>query len=77
MDSPSVIPSSEPHRSMGEILSSMDQGLPQSVSGPEQCVEKPMNKHSSSNVNNKRSALWGRSTVSCFVSFLINLSCSV
>ncbi|KAM7502418.1 hypothetical protein LguiB_001322 [Lonicera macranthoides] len=62
MDSTSVIPSSEPHRSMGEILSSMDQGLPQTVSGPEACVEKPMNKHSSSNVNNKRSALWGRST---------------
>ncbi|CAL5434049.1 unnamed protein product [Camellia sinensis] len=61
MDSPSIVPGSESHRSMGEILSAMDQGLPQSV-GPESCVEKSMNKLTNSTPNVKRSTFWGRST---------------
>jgi hypothetical protein len=60
-ETPSVLPGGELHRSMAEILSSMDQVIPQAVSiGPELFVEKHINnKHSSSNV--KRSTLWGRS----------------
>ncbi|KAK3000136.1 LOW QUALITY PROTEIN: hypothetical protein RJ639_022992 [Escallonia herrerae] len=56
----SILPCSELHQSMGEMLSSMDQGLPQSVSGPEACVEKPVSKLTGSNLNVKRSTFWGR-----------------
>ncbi|KAF8403647.1 hypothetical protein HHK36_011751 [Tetracentron sinense] len=58
-----VLPASESYRSMGEILCSVDSGLPLPVSGPELCVEKAMSKLSGSNLNVKRSAFWGRSTV--------------
>ena len=66
VDSPSILPSNDVHRSMGEILSSMNKGLPQSVVGAESCGEKSMNKLTSSAVNVKRSTLWGRSTVSLY-----------
>ncbi|KAK2998547.1 hypothetical protein RJ639_024254 [Escallonia herrerae] len=56
----SILPSSESHQSMREMLSSMDQGLPQSVSGSEACVEKPVSKLTGSNLNVKRSTFWGR-----------------
>ncbi|PSR86775.1 Rho GTPase-activating protein [Actinidia chinensis var. chinensis] len=62
MDSPSILTSNDAHRSMGEILSSMNKGRPQSVVGAESCGEKSMNKLTSPAVNVKRSALWGRST---------------
>ncbi|GFZ20625.1 Rho GTPase activation protein (RhoGAP) with PH domain-containing protein [Actinidia rufa] len=62
MDSPSILTSNDVYRSMGEILSSMNKGLPQSVVGAESCGEKSMNKLTSSAVNVKRSTLWGRST---------------
>ncbi|XP_057479282.1 rho GTPase-activating protein 7-like [Actinidia eriantha] len=62
VDSPSILPSNDVHRSMGEILSSMNKGIPQSVVGAEACGEKSMNKLTSSAVNVKRSTLWGRST---------------
>ncbi|XP_028054050.1 rho GTPase-activating protein 7-like isoform X2 [Camellia sinensis] len=62
MDSISIVPFNESHRSMGEIMSSMDQGLPQSVVGAESCVEKSMNKLTSSTLNVKRSTFLGRNT---------------
>ncbi|XP_047330294.1 rho GTPase-activating protein 7 [Impatiens glandulifera] len=49
---------SEAHRSMGEILSSMDQGLPQALLGPE--LSKPSSKLSSPSLNLKKSTFWGR-----------------
>ncbi|CAL5354000.1 unnamed protein product [Camellia sinensis] len=63
MDSISIVPFNESHRSMGEIMSSMDQGLPQSVVGAESCVEKSMSKLTSSTLNVKRSTFLGRNTV--------------
>ncbi|KAA8549980.1 hypothetical protein F0562_001663 [Nyssa sinensis] len=61
METPDIFPSSESHRSMGEILASMDRGLPQSVSGIESCAEKSISKPMSSNLNVKQSTFWGRS----------------
>ncbi|KAL6976631.1 hypothetical protein U1Q18_025418 [Sarracenia purpurea var. burkii] len=58
---------SESHLSMGEILSSMSHGPPQSVVEPEPYVEMSMNKHISSTLNVKRLTFWGRSSVSCSV----------
>ncbi|XP_058196402.1 rho GTPase-activating protein 6-like isoform X3 [Rhododendron vialii] len=60
VDSLSILHASESHRSMGEILSSMDQGQPQSVVGAESCVEKSMNRLTSPTQNVKRSTFWGR-----------------
>nr|XP_027102572.1 rho GTPase-activating protein 7-like isoform X1 [Coffea arabica] len=51
---------SEPQRSMGEILSSMDHGIPQSISGPESSGEKASGKLSASSANVKKSTFWGR-----------------
>lgn len=48
-------------RSMGEILSSMEPGKSLSVSGLESSSEKTSR---GSSLNTKRSAFWGRSTVS-------------
>uniref|UniRef100_A0A5B7AVZ7 Putative rho GTPase-activating protein 7 isoform X1 n=1 Tax=Davidia involucrata TaxID=16924 RepID=A0A5B7AVZ7_DAVIN len=61
METPDIFPGSESHRSMGEILASMDPELPQLVSGPESCAEKSISKPTSSNLNVKRSTFWGRS----------------
>ncbi|KAA8544615.1 hypothetical protein F0562_022614 [Nyssa sinensis] len=61
METPDNLPSSESHRSMGEMLASMDSGLPQSVSGPQSSAEKSISKTTSSNHNVKRSTFWGRS----------------
>lgn len=52
------------YRSMGEILSSMDPGLPTPVSGTETSAEKSANKSKNSNLISKRSTFWGRSNVS-------------
>lgn len=62
MDSPSISPAGESHRSMGEILSTMDMGLPLSLAGPESPVEKPIGKLTGSNHNAKRSTFWGRNS---------------
>lgn len=51
---------SEPQRSMGEILSSMDHGIPQSISGPESSGERAAGKLSASSANVKKSTFWGR-----------------
>ena len=64
MDSPSILPAVESQRSMGEILASMDPGIPLPVSGVELGPEKAIGKLTSSNPNGKRSTFWGRSTVS-------------
>ena len=61
---------SEPQRSMGEILSSMDHEIPQSISGPESSGEKATGKLSASSANVKKSTFWGRNNVSCLL-FLI------
>lgn len=62
MDSLSILPAVESQRSMGEILASMDPGLPLPVSGLESGAEKAVGKLTSSNPNGKRSTFWGRST---------------
>lgn len=50
LTAPSTLPAcSEPHRSMGEILSSLD-------------AERPLGKPTTSNVSAKRSAFWGKNT---------------
>lgn len=62
LDTPLTLPGSESHRSMGEILSSMEQGLPHSVSGPESSLEKTTSRPTNSNINVRRSTFWGRSS---------------
>ncbi|XP_059665405.1 rho GTPase-activating protein 7-like [Cornus florida] len=63
LDSPEILPGSESTRSMGEVLSSMDPGLPQSVLGPESSAEKSISKLTNSNLNVKRSTFWGKGAV--------------
>ncbi|CAI9106267.1 OLC1v1005388C1 [Oldenlandia corymbosa var. corymbosa] len=58
--SSSQLAGSEPQRSMGEILSSIDHGLHQSNSGPETSVDKSINRVATSNTNTKKSTFWGR-----------------
>ncbi|XP_060216118.1 rho GTPase-activating protein 7-like isoform X1 [Lycium barbarum] len=59
VDGPCELAGSESQRSMGEILSSMDQ--PHGVSGPDSRADKPSSKLTPSNLNVKRSTFWGRS----------------
>ncbi|KAL2535921.1 Rho GTPase-activating protein 7 [Forsythia ovata] len=59
-DSSTQLPGNESQRSVGEILSSMDQELHLSVPGPETLVEKSVTKHTNSSLNVKRSTFWGR-----------------
>ncbi|CAI9781308.1 unnamed protein product [Fraxinus pennsylvanica] len=54
------LPGNESQRSLGEILSSMDQELHLSVHGPETLVEKSATKHTNCNLNVKSSTFWGR-----------------
>ncbi|WCJ28853.1 Rho GTPase-activating protein 7 [Euphorbia peplus] len=61
VDVSSVLPTGESYRSMGEILSSMDQVSSLPVSGLESPSEKPGGKVAISNINGKRSTFWGRS----------------
>lgn len=65
MDLASVSPAGESHRSMGDILSSMDPGNPLPVSGLESDAGKAMSKVTGYSPNTKRSTFWGRSNVSC------------
>nr|XP_017257325.1 PREDICTED: rho GTPase-activating protein 7-like isoform X2 [Daucus carota subsp. sativus] len=57
-----VLRGGDSYRSMGQILSSMDQGLPLSVPGLESNIEKTITKPTSSNLNAKRSTFWGRNS---------------
>ncbi|KAL0459127.1 UNVERIFIED_CONTAM: Rho GTPase-activating protein 7 [Sesamum latifolium] len=60
MDAASEILGNDSQRSMGDILSSMDQELNQSIPGPELLADKPMPKLTNSSLNAKKSAFWGR-----------------
>lgn len=72
-DTSMVSPAVDSYRSMGQILSSMDQGLPLSVPDLESSVEKTITKSASSNLNAKRSTFWGRNSVSyCLVVQIVN-----
>lgn len=59
-----ALPGVDSYRSMGQILSSMDKEIPLSVSRTESSNERSMGKPASSNLNAKRSTIWGRSSVS-------------
>lgn len=65
MDSSAEIMGNGSQRSMGDILSAMDQELHQSIRGTELLADKPMVKSLSA----KKSLLWGRKSVS--YSFII------
>lgn len=62
IDAPSDILGNDSQRSMGDILSSMDQELHQSTPGHDLLAEKPMPKVSS--LSAKKSMFWGRKNVS-------------
>ncbi|KAL1803100.1 hypothetical protein ACET3Z_031747 [Daucus carota] len=57
-----ALPGVDSYRSMGQILSSMDKEIPLSVSRTESSNERSMGKPASSNLNAKRSTIWGRSS---------------
>ncbi|XP_068658469.1 rho GTPase-activating protein 7-like isoform X2 [Aristolochia californica] len=59
---PSVLPASECHQSMRDILSSMDPVLSLPISGADLCAEMPVAKPSVSNASVKRSAYWERNS---------------
>lgn len=59
-----ALPSGDSYQSMGQILSSMDKELPLPVSRSESSNEKSTTKPAGSNLNSKRSTIWG-SSVSC------------
>lgn len=77
VDPPSVSPTGESCRSVGEILSSMDPVQPLSMPGIELSPGKPMGKVAASAVNAKRSTFWGRGNVSshslCFLSITLTI----
>ncbi|XP_024962501.1 rho GTPase-activating protein 7-like isoform X1 [Cynara cardunculus var. scolymus] len=60
MDTPGMLSRSESHRSVGTMLSSIDQGLSHPFSVPKSCTETPISKFTGSNSNVKRSTFWGR-----------------
>ncbi|KAK4419629.1 Rho GTPase-activating protein 7 [Sesamum alatum] len=60
MDASAEILGNESQRSMGDILSSMDQELNQSSPGPELLADKPMPKLTNSSLSAKKSTFWGR-----------------
>ncbi|KAI3450037.1 hypothetical protein Pfo_006702 [Paulownia fortunei] len=60
MDASAEILGNESQRSMGDILSSIDQELHQSIPGPELLADKPMPKLTNSNLSAKKSTFWGR-----------------
>lgn len=64
VDPPSVSPTGESCRSVGEILSSMDSVQSLSMPGIESSPGKPMGKVTGSAINAKRSTFWGRGNVS-------------
>lgn len=64
METPGMLSRSESHRSVGTMLSAIDQGVSQPFVGPKSCNETPISKFSGSNSNSnsnaKRSTFWGR-----------------
>ncbi|KAJ9537155.1 hypothetical protein OSB04_029888 [Centaurea solstitialis] len=60
MGTPSVLSRSGSHRSVGTMLSSIDQGLSHAFSATKSCAETPNSKFTGSNSNVKRSTFWGR-----------------
>lgn len=67
-------PGNESQRSVGEILSSMNQELLQSVPGHELSGEKVVPKITNTNINSaKKSTFWGKKNVSSFDSFSFSL----
>lgn len=60
-----ALPGGDSYRSMGQILSSLDKEPPLPVSRPVISNEKSTTKPASSNLNAKRSTIWGRNSVSC------------
>ncbi|KAK9154647.1 hypothetical protein Sjap_002127 [Stephania japonica] len=61
-NSPSVLHANESHRSMGELLSSVDPGLSLPIPSSESSAEKITNKVNGSSIKTKRSTFWGRNT---------------
>ncbi|KAL0390767.1 UNVERIFIED_CONTAM: Rho GTPase-activating protein 7 [Sesamum calycinum] len=60
-DASAEVLGNESQRSMGEILSSMDQELHQSIPGPELLAEKQTPKLTSANISSaKKSTFWGK-----------------
>lgn len=73
-DASNMSPITEPYRSMGEILSSMDHGNHLPVPGLGPGPGKQSSKASGTNFTSKRSTFWGRNNVSsapaqCILSF--------
>ncbi|KAK4492342.1 hypothetical protein RD792_003146 [Penstemon davidsonii] len=60
VDASAEILSNDSQRSMGDILSSMDQELHQSIPGNESLADKTLQKFTNSNLNSKKSTFWGR-----------------
>nr|GEY86084.1 pleckstrin homology domain-containing protein [Tanacetum cinerariifolium] len=60
METSGMLTRSESHRSVGTMLSSVDQGISQLFTGPRSCTQTPISKFSGSNSNAKRSTFWGR-----------------
>ncbi|KAK6118071.1 hypothetical protein DH2020_048185 [Rehmannia glutinosa] len=60
VDASAEILGNESQRSMGNILSSMDQERHQSIPGPELLADTPMPKLTNSNLSTKKSTFWGR-----------------
>ncbi|KAL8527418.1 hypothetical protein ACS0TY_005323 [Phlomoides rotata] len=60
MEASSEILGNEAQWSMGDILSSLDQELHQSIPEPELVSDKPMPKLTNSNLSAKKSTFWGR-----------------
>ncbi|KAK4275702.1 hypothetical protein QN277_018740 [Acacia crassicarpa] len=60
-DASNMSPVTEPYRSMGEILSSMDHGNHLPVPGVGSGPGKQTSKASGTNISSKRSTFWGRS----------------
>nr|XP_043605950.1 rho GTPase-activating protein 7 [Erigeron canadensis] len=57
MGTPGILSRSESHRSVGTLLSSIDQG---GLSAAKSSTETPISKFTGSNSNTKRSTFWGR-----------------
>lgn len=69
-------PANESQRSVGEILSSMNQELQQSFPGPELLGEKALPKITNTSTGSaKKSTFWGKKNVSVFFYFFPSIGC--
>lgn len=67
-------PGNESQRSVGEILSSMNQELHQSVSGPELSGERAVAKLTNTNIGSaKKSTFWGKKNVSLILIIFLSI----